>query len=174
MGLLDFLADEYSQAKNSFGLLGEVLKGAKRNPDNLKTVEAIKGLLGAMPGVGDVIAADDAINYAKQGQYGMSALASVGALPFIPGFAGHISDIKPPKWNSRISIPVGVNPTYSEIKELYRDAQAKSAGNALRVIQDSSTGDMYAWPADAALHQDIGAYFKINPKNATHGLITPD
>lgn len=137
MGLLDFLADEYSQAKNSFGLLGDVLKGAKRNPDNLKTIESIKGLLGATPGVGDVIAADDAINYAKQGQYGMSALAGVGALPLIPSMVGMVGK------GAKIADPdflKAANATKSKVKTQYELAHEIAQKNAALPAEKGGLG----------------------------------
>jgi hypothetical protein len=85
-----------------------------------------------------------------------------------------ITDIKPPSWNPRTSIPVGINPTKSELRELLRDEQAISAYRTLRTLLDEPTNTLYAWPADAALHQDIGAYYGLMPNNTKHGLLTLD
>lgn len=165
-GLLDTIIGGY---KNGAGLLAPTDK-------DLEMRAAIgKEMAGFLPGIGDVLSAKDSWDQYRQGNYGMAALAGLGALPGIPGIAGHITDIKPPRWNAgRISMPVGVEPTPSEIKELLRDDQAKSAYNTLRALLSKQDGSvMYAWPADAALHQDIGKHFNINPSDVTHGLIAP-
>lgn len=47
--------------------------------------------LDVAPGTGDVIAAQDAARFAKQGDYGMAALSGVGVLPFIPALGGIIA-----------------------------------------------------------------------------------
>lgn len=106
---------------------------------------------------------------------GNYALSGLGLLPFVPAMGGVITDIRKPAWNSRPgqSIPVGVDPTPSEIRELLRDEQAKSAWNTLRTLVDGMSGTRYAWPADAALHQDIGHAFNVKPGNAVHGIIAP-
>lgn len=94
--------------------------------------------------------------------------------------AGAIMDIPAPKWNrGRQSIPVAdwtenANPVMSEIRELLRDEQAKSAYNTLRTLRNAKTGQVqYAWPADAALHQDVGAYLGLRPSDWTQGIIAP-
>lgn len=92
----------------------------------------------------------------------------------MPSQRGYIGDIPAPAWNQgRVSVPVGENPTPSEIRELLRDKQAKSAYNTLRTLTDKRTGNIYAWPADAALHQDVGAAYGLTPSNTIHGLIAP-
>lgn len=87
---------------------------------------------------------------------------------------GIISRMPAPEWNaSRKFFPVGINPTRDEIMQLLRDKQSISSWNTLRTIKDAESGKMYAWPADAALHDDVGQYYKMNPQNTKHGLITP-
>lgn len=177
-GLLDLLQSAYGNEASKWGnspKLADLLRTAGNNPVNTRGMGSIRGLLDFVPGIGDAISAKDAIDQGRQGNYWSAALAGVGALPGIPGFTGHITDIKPPRWNAgRMSMPVGVEPTPGEIKELLRDDQSKSAYNTLRALLSKRDGSvMYAWPADAALHQDIGRHFNVNPSDVTHGLLTP-
>ena len=88
--------------------------------------------------------------------------------------AGVIKSVRAPKWNeTRKFLPVGIDPTRDEIIQLLRDKQSISSWNTLRTIKDAESGKLYAWPADAALHNDIGAHFSLNPQATKHGLITP-
>ena len=99
--------------------------------------------------------------------------------PGYKGQRGAIMDIPKPSWNGREgpSIPVGIwddgRPIRSEVNELLKDEQAVSAYNTLRTLLDQKTGTLYGWPADAALHQDVGAFFKLDPNKAKHGIIAP-
>lgn len=58
-----------------------------------------KGLLGFVPGVGDAISGYDAIQSAREGNYGEAALNAVGLLPFVPSLGGMTQiirkDVKP-------------------------------------------------------------------------------
>lgn len=79
------LMQNWEIAKNLWNTFGN-------NPDNQKTVDSMKGMLGLLPaGAGDVasglLAADDV----RRGDYGSAALNGVGVLPFIPSMAGIVS-----------------------------------------------------------------------------------
>lgn len=84
------------------------------------------------------------------------------------GLGGIIKDIPSPKWlQGRNSIPVGIDPTKSELKELFREQ------DDLRVLVPTRDGlKHYLWPADYALHQDVGSYFRLNPSDYEHGIFT--
>jgi hypothetical protein len=98
-------------------------------------------------------------------------LTGLGLLPFFPALGGIIKDMPAPVWNRAAgSIPVGINPTRGEMKELIREAQ-KGNENALRILQHINGGDDYIWPAGGALHGDVGKHFKLDPKQYEHGLI---
>lgn len=90
MGLLD---DAKEKAKALAGLLASYYQtGAQMYFPNEADVKArpdlAKGLLQFVPGPGDAISGYDAIQSAKQGNYGEAALNGVGLLPFIPALGG--------------------------------------------------------------------------------------
>lgn len=87
-GIVDFLKDEYAAAAKSFGILKELPKTLKNNPANAATAEAMFGLAGIVPGLGDVAsAAESKYLYDKGDKFG-AALAGLGALPLVPNVAG--------------------------------------------------------------------------------------
>ena len=131
-------------------------------PENVRTAGEVASM---MPNpAGDVISGMLAIDDLRKGDYGSAGLNAAGLLPFVPSL-GLIKDIPAPKWlKDKFSVPVGINPTSSEMKELFREE------DALRVIQ-TKDGQMYVWPASQGLHQDIGAFFKLDPRQTEHGLI---
>ena len=159
MGLLD-------QLKAAI-LSGSEMYGSASQP---APPEVVKGLLGFAPVAGDAISAYDAYDAAKQGNYGEAALNAAGLLPFVPSLGNVIKHIPAPDWNAaRKTIPVGVNPTRDERMQLFKDSQSKQAeGLGLRLLKDQSTGTYYAWPIDAALHQDVGAHFGLDPNVTKH------
>ena len=161
MGLLDTIISGY---KNGMGLL------APNDQDLEMRAEIAKGLLGFAPSVGDAISGYDAVQSARQGNYGEAALNGIGLLPFIPSMGGLVKHIPAPSWNTqRKMIPVGINPTKEERMALFADKQSKTGdGATLRLLKDQKTGTYYAWPADAALHQDVGNYFKLDPDQTRH------
>lgn len=86
MGLLDAFKQYIADASPGGLLNPEVPKGAP--------VEVTKGLLGFTPGIGDAISGYDAIQSARQGNYGEAALNGLGLIPFLPSagvflHAGH-------------------------------------------------------------------------------------
>ncbi len=112
---------------------------------------------------------------------GTSSLFKAGMSKLLAPMAlGVIKDIPKPAWNMARrgnSMPVAVwddgKMVKSEAAMLFRDPQSKSAYDTLRTLTDKGSGTVYAWPADAALHQDVGAFFKIDPNNAKHGILIP-
>lgn len=83
MGLLDALK-QYVRDASPGGLLNpEVAPGVP--------TEIAKGLLGFTPGIGDAISGYDAVQAARNGNYGEAALNAVGVLPFVPSFGGMIA-----------------------------------------------------------------------------------
>lgn len=90
MGLLD---DAKEKAKALAGLLASYYQtGAQMYFPNETDVKArpdlAKGLLQFVPGPGDAISGYDAMQSAKQGNYGDAVLNGVGLLPFIPALGG--------------------------------------------------------------------------------------
>ena len=136
----------------------------------LDAVATHTGLLGDF--MGPAADAHRFAHFPKERTFGNYGLAGLGALPFVPHLGGVITDIKTPLWNKMYgspSVPVGVNPSRSELQELFSERQGD-----LRALIPKGQGDSYFWPADAALHQDIGSAFNLNPKLYQHGLLTPD
>jgi hypothetical protein len=83
------LAKQYGRDASPGGLLNPEV------PKNAPT-EVAKGLLGFTPGIGDAISGYDAVQSARQGNYGEAALNGLGLLPAIPsmGFAMHMGHAK--------------------------------------------------------------------------------
>ena len=79
MGLLDSLMSAY---QSGMSLLAPNQKDVEMRP------QIAKGLLGVLPGSGDAIAGYDAMQSAKEGNYGEAALHGVGLLPFVPAMGG--------------------------------------------------------------------------------------
>lgn len=120
--------------------------------------------------IGDVASLGLAADDVRRGNYGDAALNAVGVLPFVPAMGGLIKDIPAPKWlKDRVSIPVGINPTQSELAELFRAEKQNSGYQDLRVLRpEKEGGTFYMWPASDALHQDVGAFFKLKPSDYKH------
>lgn len=87
-GIYDFIREEYDKAKKAFGLIGGIPKTFKNNPRNAETMDAIFGLGGIVPGVGDAVSAAEAKYRYDQGDMLGAGLAGVGALPLVPSIAG--------------------------------------------------------------------------------------
>jgi len=86
----------------------------------------------------------------------MSAMDSFG--PGTGLLGGVIKDMRAPYWNKGIkSYPMGVDPTLREMNELLREQ------DTLRYLKDNNTGVEYMWPADAAMHRDVGDYLGLTP-----------
>ncbi len=85
MGLLD---TEVAKWKRAFGLLGGIPKTFKNNPRNAETMDAVFGLGGLLPGIGDVSSAIESKYRFGQGDTLGGLLAGAGVLPLIPNVAG--------------------------------------------------------------------------------------
>ena len=162
-------ASPFAQAAGT-GLLA--YSGDKQaRQDTLDTVALSTGLLGDV--VGPAADAHRFAHYPEERTAQNLGLAVAGALPFVPHMSAIITDIKTPQWNKMWgspSVPVGVNPSRSELQELFSERR----GGDLRALIPKGEGDAYFWPADAALHQDIGSAFKLDPRLYEHGLLTRD
>ena len=90
--VMGFLSDEYEKAKKAFSLIGGIPKTFKNNPRNAETMEAIFGLGGIVPGIGDAVSAAEAKYRYDQGDMLGAGLAGVGALPLVPSMAGIIKN----------------------------------------------------------------------------------
>ncbi len=146
-----------------------------------------------LPVIGGPINAYRTAKSVKEGRYGDAALDALGFVPGggavtkailakgglgLLGLGGVIKHVKAPVWNSkRKTFPMAEwddgKLVMDEAIELLGDKQAKSAYDTLRTIKDTKTGALYAWPADAALHDDVGALLKLDPNFTKHGLIAP-
>lgn len=84
------------------------------------------------------------------------------------GMLGVIDDIPAPIWNrAKKSIPVGKNPTKKEFRELFKEDET------LRTLfGKGGVNDGYFWPASDAFHHDVGAYYRLNPGDYEHGILT--
>lgn len=85
------------------------------------------------------------------------------------GLFGIIEDIPAPIWNrGALSVPVGVNPTPSEIRQLTRAAD----DGILRVLEPKNPEGMwYLWPFDQAMHKDVLTHYGIDPKAYHQGVV---
>lgn len=131
-----------------------------------------QGLLDALalatapvPGVGDAAGlAADGYRYATDPEsrtLGNVALTGLGALPFVPSFAGmarKVHDVPYPSWYNRPfrgdedmldSFEVHEQPTAKDIAK-----QIKGGSGTLRAVRDTRTGDIYTWDAETALHEE--------------------
>lgn len=69
----------------------ELWDGFGNNSDNQRTVDAMKGMLGLIPGgAGDVAAGGLALDDLRRGDYTSAALNGVGILPYVPALAGMV------------------------------------------------------------------------------------
>ena len=73
------------------GTRARALRGGYASP--AQSMEAAKGMLGFTPVVGDILSGYDAIQAARQGNYGEAALNAIGLLPFVPSMAGVTKNI---------------------------------------------------------------------------------
>jgi len=85
MGLLD---TELAKWKRAFGLISGIPKTLKNNPANAATADAMFGLLGGVPGLGDYVSGAEAKYRYDQGDMLGAGLAGLGALPAVPNVAG--------------------------------------------------------------------------------------
>lgn len=95
MGLLDVLRDEVAKWKQGPGFVKVVNEGLLNpNQYNAPAANRVKdatfGLLGIVPGVGDVASAAESADLFNRGDKFGGSLAALGALPFVPAFAGMV------------------------------------------------------------------------------------
>lgn len=104
MGLLDAFK-QYIRDASPGGLLNpEIPPGAP--------TEVAKGLLGFVPGIGDAISGYEAVQAARQGNYGEAGLNALGLLPFVP-YLGGVTIMAPNKTN-----PMHLEKVIGEMKTL--------------------------------------------------------
>lgn len=77
----------------------KLYKGFGNNPRNKETLDALLGVTGVTPGVGDVQSGIMATQDLKKGNYGSAALNSLGLLPFIPALGGTFIGKNSKLWN---------------------------------------------------------------------------
>jgi hypothetical protein len=83
------------------GTKARALKGGYASPEQV--TEAGKTALGFTPIVGDVMSGYDAIQAARQGNYGEAALNAIGLLPFVPSMAGVFVGKGARTWNQSMN-----------------------------------------------------------------------
>lgn len=87
------MAPAVQKTKQIAGLLGDSAKaGATIYAQAIQPppAEVTKGLLSFYHGIGDAISGYDAVQSAREGNYGEAALNGLGLLPFVPGMGGMI------------------------------------------------------------------------------------
>lgn len=83
------------------GAKARALRGGYASPEQV--TEVAKTALGFTPIVGDVMAGYDAVQAARQGNYGEAALNAVGLLPFVPPLAGIFVGKGSKTWNKAMN-----------------------------------------------------------------------
>lgn len=83
------------------GTKARALRGGYATPEQAEDVA--KTALGFTPVVGDVMAGYDALQAARQGNYGEAALNAVGLLPFVPPLAGIFVGKGSKTWNKAMN-----------------------------------------------------------------------
>lgn len=84
--------------------LRDALPGGALNPEwTPSRVENAKTALSFTPVVGDVLSGYDAIQSARQGNYGEAALNAAGLLPFVPSLAGIFVGKGAKTWNKAMN-----------------------------------------------------------------------
>lgn len=83
------------------GERARALRGGYASP--AQSMEAAKGMLGFTPIVGDILSGYDAIQAARQGNYGEAALNAIGLLPFVPSMAGVFVGKGSKTWNKSMN-----------------------------------------------------------------------
>ncbi len=86
------LESESAKWRRSATLLRGIPKTAKNNPANAATIEALFGMGGVIPGVGDAVSAAEAKYRYDQGDMLGAGLAGLGALPLVPSLGGIIKN----------------------------------------------------------------------------------
>ena len=153
----------------------ELLKESVRRRLNMAAL-----VTAPFPGIGDVTGfAADAFEVAEDPSLLNFGLIGLGGLPFVPSiaatkrvlFAGpsKIHDILLPSWNrgaDKVTMPVLQNPSRREIaKELKRSG-------FLRVLRDHQTGDVFMWPGEEALHEEVIRQLGLSDRTENLGQVT--
>lgn len=89
-GLLTERIKAANKKKGILDIWGELKRGFNNNPRNAETMDAIFGLGGIVPGVGDAASGAEALYRYNQGDMLGAGLAGLGALPMVPSMAGMI------------------------------------------------------------------------------------
>lgn len=94
----------------------------------------------------------------------------------IPGSAGILRYVRPPAWSRNLDpVPVGENPTRSELAKLFRMAGERQPLRALESVDDAMP--VYVWPFDRALHEDIAHALHLDPAMyppSGKGILVPE
>lgn len=90
------MADQFQYNTNAqnWEIIKNLAKTFGNNPRNKETVDAMLGVTGVLPVVGDVQSGAMAAKDIKQGNYGSGALNALGALPLIPALGGVLAPSK--------------------------------------------------------------------------------
>lgn len=83
------------------GAKARALQGGYASPE--VAADAAKTALGFTPVIGDVMSGYDAVQAARQGNYGEAALNAVGLLPFVPSMAGIFVGKGSKTWNKAMN-----------------------------------------------------------------------
>jgi hypothetical protein len=83
------------------GAKARALRGGYASPE--QAAEVAKTALGFTPIVGDVMSGYDAVQAARQGNFGEAALNAVGLLPFVPPLAGIFVGKGSKTWNKAMN-----------------------------------------------------------------------
>ena len=145
-GYGDVLASQ--RASQAYGQAWDALKGGDLGQALGRGAEGLTEHLSIIPGIGDI---------ATMGK------AATGVLP---GLVAMTREIPAPLWNKKLkSLPLSENPSRREIQKLFKE----SGQDTLRVLE--ADGKTWVWPADDALHEDIGLYLGLDKSKAEYGLI---
>lgn len=85
---------QYNTNAQNWEIIKNLAKTFNNNPRNQETVDAMLGVTGVLPVVGDVQSGAMAAKDIKQGNYGSGALNALGALPLIPALGGVMKSTK--------------------------------------------------------------------------------
>mgnify|MGYP000143151900 CR=1 FL=1 len=83
------------------GAKARALRGGYASPE--VATDVVKTALGFTPVVGDIMSGYDAVQAARQGNYGEAALNAVGLLPFVPSLAGIFVGKGSKTWNKAMN-----------------------------------------------------------------------
>jgi hypothetical protein len=110
MGLLDYIKANTPRATTPRVKPGKVFNEGLLNPNayNKPAADRFKdsmfGLLGVVPGVGDAASAAESADLFNRGENFAGSMAALGALPFIPSFAGIVSKNTKPLYHGTADV----------------------------------------------------------------------